>query len=353
MPSAMVKPLNVISTAKPISACRTRNKAAWATLTWPDGIGRERVRSTAAVEIAVDDVVPGAAGAAHGEGADEEQHEMRKARRPRVRRDRGERRRPPARHQQQPRADRPVEARQPQIGPQPGRRQRIDPIAGRVGDGAGRAFIWPADYRSACRTCRGRSWYWCRCRAAACRWRRSMSAPSASAPSAQTVSRNFIVLACMALAWRDGLLRHAAPRLVVFEEFHHLVLGGGEGLHRRAHLLAVAFASCRSPRPLGLLWPRRAVSGSSRISPTAAAAHPSAGLPSAAPTALTCGADGRPTAAARRERGLPRRAGNGESSSPARWADMLRRRRERRRLLRGRRERRLRQRGMRKHRAGR
>ena len=44
----------------------------------------------------------------------------------------GERRRPPARHQQQPRADRPVEAGEPQIGPRPLRRAGVDPVAGRV-----------------------------------------------------------------------------------------------------------------------------------------------------------------------------------------------------------------------------
>src|SRR5262249_4629447 len=43
---------------------------------------------------------------------------------------------PPARHQQQPRADRPVEARQPQIGPRPGGGDAVDPIAGRIGDAA-------------------------------------------------------------------------------------------------------------------------------------------------------------------------------------------------------------------------
>src|ERR1051326_6575727 len=39
MPSAMAKPLNVISSKNPISACRTRNSAPWMTLTWPEGGG--------------------------------------------------------------------------------------------------------------------------------------------------------------------------------------------------------------------------------------------------------------------------------------------------------------------------
>src|SRR5262249_16268557 len=41
---------------------------------------------------------------------------------------------PPARHQQKPGADRPVEARQPQIRARPGGGDAVDPIAGRIGD---------------------------------------------------------------------------------------------------------------------------------------------------------------------------------------------------------------------------
>ena len=66
--------------------------------------GRNRPRARALdprVEIAVDDVVPGATGPAHGEGADEEQEDV-----PEIDvgagLDRGEPHRPPARHQQQP-----------------------------------------------------------------------------------------------------------------------------------------------------------------------------------------------------------------------------------------------------------
>src|SRR5262245_24022079 len=50
--------------------------------------------------------------------------------------DRGEANRPPARQQQEPGADRSVEARQPQIGPRPGGGEAVDPISGRVGDAA-------------------------------------------------------------------------------------------------------------------------------------------------------------------------------------------------------------------------
>ncbi len=44
----MVKPLNCTSTSRPTRACATRNAIAALTLTCPDGIGRERVRSTLA-----------------------------------------------------------------------------------------------------------------------------------------------------------------------------------------------------------------------------------------------------------------------------------------------------------------
>ena len=77
MPSAIVKRLNEISTAKPTSACSEQEADG---LHDADLTGRNRPRARAldaAVEIAVDDVVPGAAGAAHGEGADEEQRDVR------------------------------------------------------------------------------------------------------------------------------------------------------------------------------------------------------------------------------------------------------------------------------------
>ena len=172
MPSPTVKPLKLIKTAKPISACRIRNKAACATLTWPDGIGRERVRSTLAsrsrstMSFQVQPAPRMAKApmknkamcqglgprrcAATAASADDHQHGSSK----------------------QPGADRTVEPRQPQIRPQPWRRERIDPVAGGVGDGPGRLPIaglrrrrrvhrdFARDCRSGCRRCRGRSWYW-------------------------------------------------------------------------------------------------------------------------------------------------------------------------------------------------
>src|SRR6266545_3586029 len=87
----------------------------------------------ARIEIAIDDIVPGAAGSPHGEGADEEQNEVPDVDAvPRV--NRGERNGPPARHQKQPGADWPVEARQPQIGAGWGRGEAVDPVTGRIGD---------------------------------------------------------------------------------------------------------------------------------------------------------------------------------------------------------------------------
>jgi hypothetical protein len=51
MPSNTVKRLNCSRIAKPTSACATRKIAAALTLTWPDGIGRERVRATMASRL--------------------------------------------------------------------------------------------------------------------------------------------------------------------------------------------------------------------------------------------------------------------------------------------------------------
>ena len=41
---------------------------------------------------------------------------------------------PPARHQQEPGPDRPVEARQPQVGARPGGGEAVDPVSSRIGD---------------------------------------------------------------------------------------------------------------------------------------------------------------------------------------------------------------------------
>src|ERR1051325_1550030 len=51
-----------------------------------------------------------------------------------ARRDGGKPRRPTARHEQQPGADGPSSARKPEVRAEEGRRERIDPVSGRVGD---------------------------------------------------------------------------------------------------------------------------------------------------------------------------------------------------------------------------
>ena len=101
--------------------------------------GGDRARAGALdqpVEIAIDQIVPGAAGAAHGEGADEEQHDVPEAGEL-LDAHAGKPHRPPARHQQQPGSDRPVEAGEPQIGAGERRRETVDPVSGRIGDASG------------------------------------------------------------------------------------------------------------------------------------------------------------------------------------------------------------------------
>ena len=115
------------------------------------------------VEIAIGDVVPGAAGAAHDEGPDQEQRQHQRQGREMAGDTAGERGRPPARQQQQPRSDRPVEAGEPQIGARPGRRAGVDPVAGRVSNAGGSAahrspVIASARCRSGYRRCCRPSW---------------------------------------------------------------------------------------------------------------------------------------------------------------------------------------------------
>src|SRR6185312_13105061 len=86
-----------------------------------------------AVEIAIDDVVEGAAGAAHHHGADAEERHQPPIR-PSLRRERDA---PPAGKEQQPGADGAVEPGKPRIGPKPCRGEAVDPIAhADIGHGA-------------------------------------------------------------------------------------------------------------------------------------------------------------------------------------------------------------------------
>ena len=134
----------------------TRPTSAWASeedLRLPDAhlAARDRPRAGARdlrVDVAVDDVVVGAAGAAHGDRADQEEHEVPGVGIGAPGGVGGERRRPPARQEQQPPADRPVEPRQPGIGP-PARagRQRSTQLPrdgiGDVGERCGAVGHWP------------------------------------------------------------------------------------------------------------------------------------------------------------------------------------------------------------------
>ncbi len=90
------------------------------------------------VEVAIDDVVEGAAGAAHHHRADAEQHDQLPIGPASGR----EGDAPPAREEQQPGTDRPVEPRQADIWPEHLRRAAIDPIAGAdIGAKLGHAVV--------------------------------------------------------------------------------------------------------------------------------------------------------------------------------------------------------------------
>ena len=160
MPTMIAKQLNCTSTSSPTSACATRNTAAACTLTCPDGIGRERVRST--LHRCRDR--PDRSRCSPRRASRWRRRataQCARARPPGAVGDRRQRRRPPARQQQQPPADRPVEPGQPEIGLQPIRRAVIDPISGRIGDASGGVahdrFTAAGRCRSGCRRCRARS----------------------------------------------------------------------------------------------------------------------------------------------------------------------------------------------------
>ncbi len=97
-------------------------------LTYRYGAARQRPDARSRhlrIEVAVDDVVERAAGAAHRYGADaEKRHQPPIGPSGRRQRDR-----PPAGKEQQPRADGPVEPGQPDIGNEPRRRVALRPIA--------------------------------------------------------------------------------------------------------------------------------------------------------------------------------------------------------------------------------
>ncbi len=150
----------------------------------------------------------------------------------------GERRRPPARQQQQPGADRTVETREPQIRPHPVRREAVDPVSGGIGDASGRlahrakglpvrvsigaAAGLPASVRG---TFSGRA------ERIAQAWaggllgrRRADGIPDLHGAAA------------LVLDVLDGLRRHAAARPDRFEGFDHSAFGGEEVLEQLASL---------------------------------------------------------------------------------------------------------------------
>src|SRR5262249_9674474 len=95
------------------------------------------------IQIAVDEIVPGATGAAHRKGTDEKKNDV-----PRVgkvaRAHACEPNRPPARDQQKPGADRSIESRQAEIWAAERRRETVDPVSGRIGDASGAIAHFPS-----------------------------------------------------------------------------------------------------------------------------------------------------------------------------------------------------------------
>ena len=223
---------------------------ACVTVTCPDGIGRERVRSTTAVDVAVDDVVPGAAGAAHGEGADEEQQRYA----------RGSAGRRAPRSQRAPPTTSTATA------------AAMSRSAGRAAPAADRAASRPARvYRPSCRSSRRRArrpsligeW---RCRSACRRCRRpflghrvgSVAVPSASlrlgapaaaaAAAAQTLCWASLGLGVLRLQWVTTWagMPHSS---VVFDVFHHLASAAANSVNTSQTPRA---SSCVSPAPCAI-----------------------------------------------------------------------------------------------------
>ena len=249
MPTPMAKRLNCTSTSRPDQRLhhQEHHRRLHAHLARRD---RPRARALdPCIDVAVDQIVPGAAGAAHDDGADQQQHDVPGIGPPGAVGDGGERRRPPARQQQQPPADRAVETRQPEIGTRPSRRARCRPSFR-----SHRRRVRPAG-SSLQRVARQRVEG-----AAAGQLGRLSSAmigpPSASlSVGARRSRRERRCIRCCGCGscWRgwsylgDDVRRHAAELLIGFEERHHLAFLGGEGLEQRADLLARRLARRRRP----------------------------------------------------------------------------------------------------------
>ena len=109
-----------------------RKAMAAVVLTWPAARGREPGARHLRIEVAVGDVVEGAAGAPHDDGADQEESGMPEVGQPAARRHLAQRQAPPAGQQQQPPADRPFQPHEPGIGPQRDRQSRSTQWPGRA-----------------------------------------------------------------------------------------------------------------------------------------------------------------------------------------------------------------------------
>ena len=230
--------------------------------------GRNRPRARALdlrVDVAIEQIVPGAARAAHHDGADQEQQHVPGIGSPLAGGDGGERRRPPARQQQQPPADRPVETGQPQIGPHPGRRDGVDPVSGRIGDASGRGAHLrlialsglPVERVEGAAPRLRRS----RPAGSARRAHRSSSGPTGRRPRGADLLADLHRSGVLRLDLLDRIRRHAADLLVGLQKLHHPAFRADELVEQRADLfarrLAVAGGLDGAAILLGLFADRR------------------------------------------------------------------------------------------------
>ena len=133
----MAKRLNCSRTTSPTSACSTRkHDGRW----HADLARRDRPRARALdprIDVAVDQIVPGAAGAAHHDGADAETaaHARDRGRASR----RGSRPAPPTTSRATAAATSRSAGRAGSAAgrAEPGRRDAVDPVSGRIGDASG------------------------------------------------------------------------------------------------------------------------------------------------------------------------------------------------------------------------
>ena len=100
MPTQMAVALNCSSTARPTSALHHEEDGGGPRLHLPGGEGARARALHLRVEITVGDIVVGRARPSHGDGADQEQEQMRRVRKRLVTGERRQGGRPPARQEQ-------------------------------------------------------------------------------------------------------------------------------------------------------------------------------------------------------------------------------------------------------------